>query len=270
MTVTAAPTAQQLFENMPVARPNKIAQWWALTGRLVRTAASSGDLLIVVGATFIFTIGYWLPLRFVMSFQGINFAQFVMPIIVLQTMSFTMMSNAQIAATEAMTGLNLRMQSMPVGGFVPLAARMSGGFVRAIVAMISSIAFGYWIGFRFIAGPAQAVGFVLFAFAVGFVLAIGADALGSLSKSPEALSQALSLPTLIFGMLSCGFVPEKGFPHWIRPFVRNQPVSQFSFALRDMAGTGVTWHVLWVPLVWLGGMGIVFIPLAIWASTRRS
>ncbi|MVU79068.1 antibiotic transporter [Nocardia sp. ET3-3] len=270
MTAVAADTAADLFAGVPPARPNSFAQWRALTGRVVWVMATKGELIVAVIVPLVFTLGFYLPLKFVMQFHGINYAQFVMPIIVLQTMSFTMMSNAQLAAYEAMTGLNTRMQTMPIGAMVPLVSRQSAGFVRSTVSLAAALGWGHLIGFRFVAGWGQTVLFCAFSLAVGTVLAIGADGLGSLTKSPESLSQALTLPTLIFGMLSCGFVPENQFPMWIRGFVRNQPISQFSYALRDMAAGGVTWHVLWVPLVWLAGGLVVFTPLAVWASVRRS
>ncbi|WP_330252200.1 ABC transporter permease [Nocardia sp. NBC_00565] len=262
--------ATSLFAELPVARLSSFAQWRALTGRIVRTMAVKGELIIAMVTPLVFTLGFYLPLRYVMKFQGIDYAQFVMPIIVLQTMAFTMMSNAQLSAYEALTGLSTRLQTMPIGMLVPLSARVAAGLVRSLTSLTAAIFFGYMIGFRFVAGPGQAVLFCAFSIAVGTVLALGADALGSLTKSPESLSQALTLPTLIFGMLSCGFVPEGSFPLWIRPFVRNQPISQFSFAMRDMAQDGVGWNVLWVPLTWLVGMAIVFTPLAVWASVRRS
>jgi ABC-2 type transport system permease protein len=268
--VAERPDTALLFAELPAARLSSFAQWQALTGRIVRTMATKGELIVAMITPLVFTLGFYLPLRYVMKFQGIDYAQFVMPIIVLQTMAFTMMSNAQLAAYEALTGLSTRLQTMPIGAMVPLNARIAAGLVRSLTSLTAAIIFGYMIGFRFIAGAGQAVLFCAFSIAVGTVLALGADALGSLTKSPESLSQALTLPTLIFGMLSCGFVPERSFPMWIRPFVRNQPISQFSFALRDMAHNGVSWGVLWVPLVWLGGAAIVFTPLAIWASVRRS
>ncbi|MFE3756837.1 ABC transporter permease [Nocardia tengchongensis] len=269
MTAAAAGAAD-LFAGVPPARPSSFAQWRALTGRVVWVMFTKGEMLVAVIVPLVFTLGFYLPLRYVMKFQGIDYAQFVMPIIVLQTMSFTMMSNAQLAAFEAMTGLNTRMQTMPIGPMVPLVSRLSAGFVRSVVSLLAALIWGHLIGFRFVAGWGQAALFCGFALAVGTVLAIGADGLGSLTKSPESLSQALTLPTLIFGMFSCGFVPENGFPVWVRPFVRNQPISQFSFAMRDMAAHGVSWNVLWVPLVWLGGLLVVFLPLAVWASMRRS
>ncbi|GAB2688347.1 ABC transporter permease [Nocardia thraciensis] len=259
-----------LSSDIPPARPSSFAQWRALSGRIVRTMVTRGELVVAIIAPLVFTVGFYLPLRFVMKSNGIDYAQFVMPIIVLQTMAFTMMSNAQLAATESMTGLSDRLRTMPIGSLVPLSSRISAGLVRSGISLVAALCFGHIIGFRFIAGFEQAVLFCVFALAVGTVLAIGADALGSLTKSPESLSQALTLPTLIFGMLSCGFVPESGFPVWIRPFVRNQPITQFSYAMRDMAQGGVSWQVLWVPLVWLGAMAVVFVPLAVWASVRRS
>ncbi|MFI1914934.1 ABC transporter permease [Nocardia sp. NPDC020380] len=265
-----ATTAADLFTDVPPTRPNSFAQWRALTGRIVWVMATKGELVVAAITPLVFAVGFYLPLKFVMQVKGIHYAQYVMPIIVLQTMSFTMMSNAQLAAFETLTGLNMRMQTMPIGKLVPLLSRLSAGLVRSVTSLAAAIGWGYMIGFRFIAGPGQAVLFCAFSLLVGTVLAIGADGLGSLTKSPESLSQALTLPTLIFGMLSCGFVPEAGFPEWIRPFARNQPISQFSYALRDMAQGGVTWHVFWVPLVWLIGLAVVFLPMAVWASVRRS
>ncbi|QBS42872.1 ABC transporter permease [Nocardia sp. CS682] len=274
MTTATAPDraadAAALFADLPEARLSSLAQWRALSGRIVWTMATKGELIVAVVTPLVFTLGFYLPLRFVMKFQGIDYAQYVMPIIVLQTMAFTMMSNAQLAAFEALTGLSTRMQTMPIGMLVPLSARIAAGLVRSVTSLTAALIFGYLIGFRFVAGFGQAVLFCVFSLAVGTTLALGADALGSLTKSPESLSQALTLPTLIFGMLSCGFVPERSFPDWIQGFVRNQPISQFSFALRDMAAGGVTWQVLWVPLTWVIGLALVFIPLSIWASVRRS
>lgn len=270
MTQQLTESDDGLFAGVTRVRPSGFAQWRALTGRIVRTMATKGELIVAVITPLVFTLGFYLPLRWVMRVRGIDYGQFVMPIIVLQTMSFTMMSNAQIAAFETASGLNTRMQTMPVGRMVPLLSRLSAGLVRSVISLLAALVFGYAIGFRLHSGVWQSVLFCAFSLGVGTVLAIGADALGCLTKSPESLSQALTLPTLIFGMLSCGFVPETGFPTWIRPFVRNQPISQFSFAMRDMAASGVSWHVLWVPLVWLGGLAVCFVPLAIWASVRRA
>jgi len=250
--------------------PSAINQWWVLTARTVKSMVKRYELLVAVIAPLIFTIGFYLPLKFVMQLQGINYAQFLMPIIVLQAMAFTSISAAQMSSTESITGFSNRMKTMPVVGPIPLLSRQSSGFVRSTVSLAAALAFGHLIGFRFSAGVGQAVLFCAVALAFSTCLSFAGDAIGSLSKSPQATSQALTLPQLILGMLSCGFAPETGFPEWIRPFVRNQPVSQFSFAMRDLAQGGVTWSVLFPVVAWTIGLIVVFAPLAFWASMRRS
>ncbi|WP_256895902.1 MULTISPECIES: ABC transporter permease [unclassified Rhodococcus (in: high G+C Gram-positive bacteria)] len=251
-------------------RPSGFVQWQVLTARSVWTMVRHGELVVAVIAPLIFTVGFYLPLKFVMQLQGIDYAQFLMPIIVLQAMAFTAISASQRASSESLSGLNMRLQTMPVVGAVPLVSRISSGVVRSVVSLTAALSFGYVIGFRFSAGLGQAVLFCTFALAISTMLSIGADAIGTLSKSPESTSQMLTLPQLILGMASCGFVPESGFPEWIRPWVRNQPISQFSFSMRDMAEGGVSFHVLFPSLIWIFGLLAVFIPLAMWASSRRS
>lgn len=266
----STPSAHDLFADLPGVRQDSFAQWRALTGRIVHTMATKGELIVAVLTPLVVTVAFYLPLRYVMKFQGIDYAQYVMPIIVLQTMAMTMMSNAQLAAFEALTGLSSRLQTMPIGSLVPLLSRLSAGMVRSLVSLAATIGYGYLIGFRFTGGWAQAFAFCGFALAVGVVLTLGADALGSLTKNPESLSQALTLPILIFGMLSTGFVPENAFPTWARAFARNQPISQFAQTLSDMAAGNLSWAGSWVSLAWLGGVAVFFLPLAVWASVRRS
>lgn len=249
--------------------PNGLQQWAALTGRSLKTMAKHGELAVAIIAPLIFTVGFYLPLRFVMKLQGIDYAQFLMPIIVLQAMAFTAISAAQVASVETLLGLTTRLKTMPVAGPVPLLSRMTRALVRSMVTLAAALTYGYVIGFRFSAGWAQAALFCALALSISIALSLGADAIGTLSKSPEATAQALTLPQLILGMLSCGFVPETGFPEWIRPFVRNQPISQFSFAMRDMAEGGITASTLFPAAAWCVGLMVVFAPLAVWASMRR-
>lgn len=266
--MTTPPAVVPLPTQLP-PHLTRAGQWSALTQRLLAAKARSGELIVAVVAPLVFTLGFYLPLRYVMAAQGVDYAQFVMALVVLQTMSFQMSSAAVTAAVEAQTGLAERMQTMPVYRFVPLAARMSAAFAEGVIGLIAALCFGYLIGFRLGGGLTQSLLFCVLALAVGVTLSLGADALGMLTRSPQGVGQALLLPTLIFGVLSCGFVPESGFPAWIRPFVREQPVSQLSFALRDFADPGVSVSVVAPGLIWLGGLFVVLAPLAVWASGRR-
>ncbi|QNG19639.1 ABC transporter permease [Rhodococcus triatomae] len=249
--------------------PTWLRQWSALSGRSLHTMWISGQFFIAVIAPLIFTVGFYLPLRLVMRFQGIDYAQFVMPIIVLQAMAFTAISAAHRAATEASNGMKSRFQTMPVAVGVPLGARMTACFVHSSISLVAAIGYGLVIGFRFQGGLTYTIGFCALAMLVGFTLTAGADALGTLTKSPEVTSQALTLPQLILGMFSSGFVPVEQFPSWAQGFVRNQPISQFAGAMRAMSEGAITLPVLLPSLLWCAGLAGVFIPLSIWANVRR-
>ncbi|NLU81720.1 ABC transporter permease [Rhodococcus sp. HNM0569] len=244
-------------------------QWLALSRRSLHTMWVHGQLFVAVLAPLIFTVGFYLPLRLVMRFQGIDYAQFVMPIIVLQAMAFTAISAAHRAATEASNGMKARFQTMPVAAGVPLAARLTGCLVHSTVSLAAALTYGHVIGFRFSGGVGQAIAFCAFALLVGFTLTAGADALGTATRSPEVTSQALTLPQLILGMFSSGFVPVTQFPDWAQGFVRNQPISQFAGSMRALADGTATLGQLVPSFVWCAGLIVVFVPLAIWANVRR-
>ncbi|WP_446222185.1 ABC transporter permease [Nocardia sp. IBHARD005] len=255
-----------------------LGQWWVLTRRLIAPSWRNGEIVLSILTPVVFTVGFYVPLNLVMTVFGhglSSYAQFLMPMIVLQAIAFTSIAAAFRAASDATGGINRRFATMPIGVATPLAARMSANMLRCGVALISAIVCGYVIGFRFDRGPVSAIGFCLFAMLVGAALSLGADVLGTISKSPEATTQALTLPQLILGMLSVGFAPAQQFPQWIQPFVRNQPVSQFASALRVLAGdttagvAAVTWSVMGPPLAWAVGLIVVFVPLATFLTARR-
>ncbi|MCM6778747.1 antibiotic transporter [Nocardia sp. CDC159] len=242
------------------ATPATAQQWWVLTTRLITPSVRTGEVLASVLAPAAFTASFYIPLDRVMSFSGTGFssyAQFMMPIVVLQAAAFTAISAAFRAATDAVSGLDRRFGAMPIAPLVPIAARMSGNVFRLLIALAAALACGHVIGFRFRLDTAHTLGFLLFALLIGIAFTLGADAIGTAARSPEAITQALVLPPLIFGMLSTGLAPASQFPHWVQPFVRNQPVSQFAIGLRALAGDTkgnageVSWALMGPPLLWL-------------------
>ncbi|MGY4100594.1 ABC transporter permease [Nocardia sp. R16R-3T] len=266
----------------PPPRTATVAQWWALTSRLVRPSWRNGELITALLAPTVFTVGFYVPLNFVMSLQparrgGLSsYAQFLMPMIVMQAIAFCAITAAFRAATDARDGLNIRFGSMPMFSAVPLAARVTAGMYRAGVALAAALVCGYVIGFRFYGSWWDTIGFIGFALLIALTLCLGADLLGSVTKSPEATTQALILPQLILGMVSTGFAPVNQFPHWIQGFARNQPISHYVYGLRSLAGdsTGhagvIGWSIFGPALAWTLGQTILFGAGAVYVSIRRS
>ncbi|MEU7629076.1 ABC transporter permease [Nocardia sp. NPDC049220] len=266
---------------MGAARPRTatIVQWWVLTRRLIRPALRNGELFTAVLAPVLFTVGFYVPLHVVMNVYGYglsSYAQFLMPMIVMQAVGFCVSSASFRAASDARDGLNVRFGAMPMASVVPLAARVTAALCRGVVALVAAVVSGTVIGFRFYGTVLETVGFLAFAVLIALALCLGADFLGSLSKSPEATTQSLLLPQLILGIASTGLVPASHFPSWLQGFARNQPISQFVYALRALAGDpsgnagAVGWPVLGPPLAWGLGSLVVYGGMAVAVSARRS
>lgn len=248
------------------------AQWWVLFSRNMRTSLRGGELVTALVAPVVFTIGFYLPLQKVISLFGngvSDFGQFLMPLIALQAIAFTAISSAFLAATDSVDGINTRFASMPVSPAAPLGSRVATGLLKSAVSMTSALGCGYVIGFRFSDNGVQTMLFFAVLAVIAVALIVGADMIGTMSKSPEATTQILILPQLILGMLSSGFAPLDQFPEWVQPFVRNQPVSQFTTALRGLADGTATTATVYPALVWLAGLLILCVPLSLRVNTRR-
>ncbi|GAB4583047.1 ABC transporter permease [Nocardia sp. IFM 10818] len=261
------------------ATPTSRQQWWALSIRQIVPAVRSGEVLTSVLAPVVCTAGFYLPMNRVMSFSGTGFssyAQFMMPLVILQASAFTAISAAVRSASDAVSGLDRRFTAMPVAPLVPVAARLSGAFTRLCLALASALACGHVIGFRFRLDTVHTLAYLAFALCIGLALTLAADVIGTAARSPESTTQILGLPPLILGMISTGLAPVGQFPHWIQPFVRNQPVSRFADVLRALSGdTGnqhapVTFALVGPSLYWIAGMLLVTVPLAWRLNTRRN
>ncbi|MEC3955092.1 ABC transporter permease [Nocardia sp. CDC153] len=242
-------------------------QWKALSGRTIRAAVRDGDLPFGFAAPMIFFLCFYVPLRRSMEAGGLDYAQYLLPVIVLQGMFFTAMSAGDRAARDTFSGMGTRLRSMPVRPWVPMAARMSANLVRAVVAIAGALVIGYVFGFRF-HDPAGALGFALLALAFAAAVVIGADTLGVATGKPEIGASALLAPQLLLIMMSTGFVPAQAFPGWIQPFVRNQPVSQAAAALRGLAD-GEFPAAVAISAVWCAALIVAFAALSVLVERRR-
>lgn len=257
-------------------KPSPLRQWWVLTIRVIAPSLRNGELLIAMSLSAVFTASLYLPLKGIIStVVAGSFAQYVMPMIVLQAVYFAAMSAALRSATDSVHGVNLRFRAMPIAPMIPLAARMSGSVYRCATALATAVLCGYVIGFRFYRGAECTIGFCLLALVIGMALSLVGDLIGIVSKNPEATTHLLLLPQLILGVLSVGILPPEQFPSWLQPFVRNQFYSQFVYALRSLAGDATqpvaspTWRVVGPAVAWVVGIIAVTVPLYSSVLRRR-
>src|SRR3546814_15929675 len=110
-------------------------------------------------------------------YPGMDYAQFLMPVICLQSVGFVATSAAMRAATDGSLGLSNRLRSMPVNVLVPFLARLAANIVLLIISLCWAVISGLVIGWRPASGLLTFAGFLGVALVFGILLAIGRGSL---------------------------------------------------------------------------------------------
>jgi ABC-2 type transport system permease protein/oleandomycin transport system permease protein len=215
------------------------------------------------------------PIMFVLLFRfvfggaihipHINYVDYLMPGIFVQTISFGSVSTAVGLAEDLNKGLIERFRALPMARSAVLAGRTSADLVRGVfmVALITGV--GYLVGFRigtniglFLCG---ALVILLFSYALTW----GFATVG-LSASNAETAQIMVFPILFpFIFASSAFVPISSMPGWLQAFANHQPVSLTVSAARSLMVGGFAHDpsAVWQSLMWSVGMLVVLIPVAV-------
>jgi ABC transporter DrrB family efflux protein len=264
----------------PSAQPGagQLARW-AISDALVMTRR---NLLVWmrVPAYLVFTVVQ--PVIFVLLFRYVfggaiqapgagGYVDYLMPGIIGQTAAFATFATAIALAQEATKGVIDRFRAMPMARSAVLAGRLLADSIRMLIVILVIIGVGYAVGFRFQNGVLGAVGMVLLAEAFGITICAVSAFVGLAIKDEESV-QAFGLIWIFpLTFVSSAFVPIATMPGWLQAFANNQPVTLVINAMRAMALGGPAFPLnpaLWESLVWLAGILVVFIPLAV-RSYRR-
>jgi ABC-2 type transport system permease protein len=240
----------------------------ALTLRTISGARRDADLLFAALAPVGCFLGFTLVLGALIDTGHITYAQYVLPVVIVQAMLFGAMTTADRAARDRLSGYGFQLRSLPIPAVVPLAARMVYCLMRAVIALVASLAIGSFFGFRMAGGPGDAILFVAIVLTFAMAVCLGADALGSRVGSVESSSQLLLLPQLLLVLLSTGIAPADSFPKWLGAFVRNQPVSQVTGTLRGLAAGHVSVRDLAATSIWCLALLALFGGIAVRMQRR--
>jgi ABC-2 type transport system permease protein/oleandomycin transport system permease protein len=263
----------------PVGAPSaRVRFGWAVTDTLTITRR---NLLVWmrVPAYMFFTVVQ--PVIFVLMFRYVfggaihvsvpgGYVDFLMPGIIAQTAAFACFGTAIALAQELTKGVIDRLRSMPMARSAVLTGRLLADTLRMLITILIVVAVGYAVGFRFSNGAPAAIGMIVLATVFGVAIACIAAFTG-LAIGDEESVQAFGLIWLFpLTFLSSAFVPIPTMPGWLQAFANNQPVTYVVDTMRALAVGGPIADNLWKSLVWLAGIFVVFVPLAVRAYRRAS
>jgi ABC-2 type transport system permease protein len=222
------------------------------------SSARDGGLIFEIVSPVVYLAGFTVALHGLVDTGRVSYAQYLLPAVVVQSTIFVALMTADRAARDHLSAFGERLRTLPIAAATPVSARMAATLTRAGLALSVAMVAGYAFGFRMAGGLSFAVAFVLLPLLLCLAVALGADALGSRTRSLQGASYLLFVPQLLLFMLSTGIAPETAFPDWLRPYVRNQPVSQVAETLRGLGAGHLAVSNLAASLAWCAGMVLIF------------
>jgi ABC transporter DrrB family efflux protein len=225
---------------------------------LIRLSRTPAVIVSVLLFPILFLSGFLLAFERFMRAQGIDYVQYLVPIITLQAMFFTAMGAATTLANDIKTGMLQRCRTMPISRAAIIGGLLIAYLVRAIFATVILVSFAHLYGFRFQAGFLSILAYVALTLLFTTTAVTGYAFFALKLRQPDLVNSLLIVPYGPLLLLSTGFSPAENFPNWLQPIVRVQPVSHTAAALRALVnGTEIFLPLFW-SLVWLVGLLIVF------------
>ena len=240
-----------------------------LAGRAVRKIRRTPEQFIdVTLQPIIFVILFVYVFGGAISGSTHDYLQYVLPAIMVQTVLFSSLSIGVNLNTDIKKGVFDRFRSLPIGRSAPLIGAVSAEVVRFSTSVIVLMVFGYALGFRIGTDPFSALAGCLLAVAFALCMSWVAVFLGTWLRESGAVQGIgfLVMFPLTFG--SNMFVPTASLPGWLQGWVKINPVTHLTDAIRGLLVGGpvagpVGWSVLTGAIILA-----IFAPMAV-ATYRR-
>jgi ABC-2 type transport system permease protein len=201
---------------------------------------------------------------------GITYLNFLMAGIIVQTVAFGSTTTAVSVCNDLQKGIVDRFRSLPMSNLAVLNGHIISDLFRNIISTVVMLITGLIIGFRSHASPLHWLYIsgilMLFTFAFSWLAAI----VGVLAKSVEAVQWLTFVIIFPLTFASSAFVPASSFPHYLKIFATNQPITQVVEAVRALIlGTPIGNHG-WLAVIWSLGILATAMPLAAWLFRRKT
>jgi ABC transporter DrrB family efflux protein len=198
-----------------------------------------------------------------------DYTDFLMPGIIVQTMSFGGFVTALGLAEDLKKGLIDRFRSLPMARSAVLSGRTLADVATNVLSLTIMIAVGLLVGFSFDASPVEIVAgiglMLLFGYAFSWIFAF----FGLLASSAEA-AQAIGFMAIFpLTFASSAFVPVESMPDWLEAFAEVNPFTTVVDAMRALWVNEPAGNDIWLAVVWSVGLSVVFAALSI-ARYRRA
>jgi len=199
-----------------------------------------------------------------------GYLQYALPGLLVMTVVFATLGTGLMLNQDITGGVFDRFRTLPIARWAPLGGAVLGDMVRYMISVAITLGFGMVLGFRILTNPVSAVAacvlLLTFALSMCWVSAL----IGMLVKTPQGVQMFgfLVMFPLVFG--SNLLVRQATMPGWLQSFVKVNPMTDLTSAVRGLLTGGPVGTAALHSLLWALGIFLVFAPLAVRAYLRRT
>jgi ABC-2 type transport system permease protein/oleandomycin transport system permease protein len=200
---------------------------------------------------------------------SVRYVNYLMPGILVMTAIFGALTTGLGLTEDVAAGVVDRFRSLPIARSAVLIGRTAADLVTNFLSLIVMLLIGLAVGFR----PNQPVYEVALAFvlvlAFAYVFSWISAFVGIKARNPETAQSVGFIWVFPLVFASSAFVPTASMPGAVHAFADVNPVTLVVDAARALTiGHGHALSPALGTLAWLGGLLLVFVPLAVRAFRR--
>jgi ABC-2 type transport system permease protein/oleandomycin transport system permease protein len=166
---------------------------------------------------------------------GISYKDFVVPAVLVQSMTFSAMGSGVGIAYDLQSGMIDRFRVLPIARSAFLVGRTASDSLRLGLQSLLLVAASLVIGFHFQNGFWSAVGMVVVIVLFGIALTAFSAWIGLVVGDPETVQPAVFIPVLPLVFTSSAFAPVSRLPDWMQPLATINPITAAIDAARGLA-----------------------------------
>jgi ABC transporter DrrB family efflux protein len=194
---------------------------------------------------------------------GYSYVDFLIPGIIVQTMSFGGFTTAIGLSEDLKKGIIDRFRSLPMARSAVLAGRTLADVATNSLSLAVMIGVGLLVGFSFHTSPPEIVAgialMLLFGYAFSWIFAF----LGLTASSPESAQSLGFIWIFPLSFASSAFVPVDSMPDWLQAFAEVNPFTIVVDAMRALFIGAPAGNSIWGAVAWSVGLIAVFAPLSV-------
>ncbi len=192
----------------------------------------------------------------------IDYLAFLVPgVFVITALQGAQQTSLGLAADLA-EGVTDRFRSLPMSQLAVIAGRTIADAMRNVAGLILVALLALLMGYRF-ASLGGALAAIALATAVGYGFSWLGAAIAAKIRQPDMVGMLSMFWLFPLMLASTAFSPAETMPGWLQPFVKYQPISAASDAVRALANGTAAGADVSLTAGWVALLLIVFVPLSL-------